>query len=619
MTSMQSKSSSHFFKKYANPELMAVLGGVLFLIQAVIFAHTRLPNMDEGSYLVKGYLYAQGVYQPFQPYAFWMNKMYMSFLPWGWLQTLTHPGLLAPRMFTILLNLLSLFGVWIVTRRMGNRWLATGAVWVMALNSSLISIYSLANSQVLIACILTWVLVLTLGDKRPTWQIGLGLALAGLMILTRENMVFVLPFLVIYIFWQNGWKTGLISFSSLAFVVVIGHLVYWPEVMTLWLRWIPVDLFQASPVSNATTITTSTGLGFVSKLHSLSMAIRVHYIALTGSILLFCLWPKKEGWQTRSQFRAAVFLGITYFVLLASHTWAALTSRACTYCTTNYFAFFHIVGILFVVILIQNLNPRPGALSATAIIITILASITAVWFSLFEQVGATLLLLPIPRMRYNQLISGWATLWDILNNKFQIVYQDARMFVPAGFGVLFGIILVVVLRLVYKRLAHLLRVKSIPFTHLLVYACLAISLILAPLTTRPYGELICRSDVIAPFEELGAQLRELAPPGSKIFLDGTRASVLLLYTPDLIILPPQLNDIYSIKEGPDSDSYLRRGLMNQAIADQWRDQADVLVIEDSRFEAWRNYFKPDQFDEVILSLESSNCPTNTVYHFFTRK
>lgn len=616
---MQRKSFPSLITKLANPELFALLGGVLFLVQAILFAHTRLPNMDEGSYLVKGYLYARDVYQPFQPYGFWMNKMYMSFFPWGWLQILTTPGLLAPRIFAIFLNMLSLFGVWIVARRMGNRWLATAAVWVLALNSSLISINSLANSQVLVACILTWVLVLTLGDQRPTWQISLGMALAGLLILTRENMVFVLPFLVIYIFWQNGWKKGLLPFFSLAFILVIGHLIYWPEVMNMWYRWIPVNLFQASTGLNPAISVTPTGLNLTSKLHSLSVAIRVHFIALIGSFLLFWLWPKKAEWHKRSHFRAAMFLGITYFVLLASHTWAALSSRACTYCTTNYFAFFDIVGILFVLILLQNLNPRPGVIAGTAILTTLLTSVTAVWFSLFEQVGGTLLLLPMPRMRNNQFLPGWATLWEVLNNKFQVGYREARTFVPVIFGVVFGILLLVLLRMVYLKFAHRLTFKPLKFPHFLVYTSLAISLILSPLTTRPYGELICQKDVIETYEELGAQLAKLAPAGSKIYLDGPRTSILLLYTPDVIVLPPQLNDIYSISNRPDSDALLRKGLMNQAVADQWRDQADVFVIEGSRYEKWRSYFQPDQFDEVYLSLEASNCPTNFIYHFFIRK
>lgn len=607
--------------KLANPEAVAVLGVIVFIIQAMIFIHTRLPNFDEGSYLLKGYLFAQGVYQPFQPYGFWMNKMYMSFYPWGWLQSLTNPGLLTARIFTVFINLISLLGVWIVTRRMGNRWLASGAIWVFALNSSLISIYSLANSQVLVSCVLTWVLVLTIGANRPTWQLGSGMVLAGLLILTRENMVFVLPFLVVYIFWQNGLKKALVSFIILFVVLLIGHIIFWPEIMYLWQRWLPEDLFVVSNFNNSAINASVSNLNMISKLHSMSMALRIHFIALIGSVLLFCLWPKKDGWRDRSHFRAAIFLGVTYAVLLASHAWAALTSRSCIYCTVSYFAFFDIVGILFCIILVQNLNLKPGYLSSTVGFTTIIASVTAIWFSLFEQVGATLLLLPVPRMRNNQIMSGWATLWDILNNKFQIAYHLARMYVPVIFGLLCGILILIIFIYLYKKIRLQPAYNKLNLTSFSVLASLVVALNLSPVTTRPYGEPICRGDVIEPYEQFGAQLETIAPTGSKIYLDGPTTSVLLLYTPGVIILPPQINDIYSKRTSNDSDALLKAGTWNEDIAQNWRDQADIFIIEKDRLEPWEDYLQADLFEAISFNLTSSNCPAEieTAYFVYKRK
>jgi hypothetical protein len=71
--------------------------------------------------------------------------------------------------------------------------------------------YSVAVPQVLIACMLVWILVLVLGDGRPLWQIVLGSLLAGLMLMTRINMLPVLPLLLLYIFWQHGVKAGILS------------------------------------------------------------------------------------------------------------------------------------------------------------------------------------------------------------------------------------------------------------------------------------------------------------------------------------------------------------------------------------------------------------------------
>ena len=51
-------------------------------------------------------------------------------------------------------------------------------------------------------------LVLVMGEQRPLWQIVLGSILAGLMGMTRINMLPVLPLLVLYIFWQHGLKAS---------------------------------------------------------------------------------------------------------------------------------------------------------------------------------------------------------------------------------------------------------------------------------------------------------------------------------------------------------------------------------------------------------------------------
>jgi hypothetical protein len=614
----QRKSFNQFLSKPTSANLIAVLGVVAFLIQAIHLIHTRLPNFDEGSYLLKGLYFAEGVIKPFQPYGFWMNKMYMAFYPWGWIQSLTNPGLYFARVSTIFMNLFTLLGVWIAARRLGNRWLATGAIWVFALNPSLISIYSMANSQVLVTCLLTWVLVFTVGNNRPTWQLGIGMSLAGLLILTRENMVFVLPFLVIYIIWQNGWKKSLIPIVILLVVLVIGHLLYWPEIFYLWQRWLPINLFPNSSVESAISNSTNTDLGFARKLHSLSMALRIHYIAFIGSLMLFCLWPKKDGWIKSSHFGAAVFLGVTYAILLASHTWAALTSRACIYCTTTYFAFFDVIGILFCVVLLKNLNLQPGKLSALVVPITILASVTAIWFSLFEQIGSTLLLFPFPRIRNNQFISGWATIWDILNNKYKVDYSSARMYVPVLFGLLCGILIIVLLRLVFKKSHHRNLIKRTNFTSFTVLSSLAAAFILTPVTTQPYGEPFCQKDVLAAYEQFGAQLASIAPEGTKIYLDGPTTSVLLLYTPGVVILPPQINDLYSMRTSKNSNALLKAGTWNDEIARNWRDQSDVFIIENNRLESWKDYFQAGEFDRTILSTASSNCISEINYYIFKR-
>jgi len=48
-------------------DAVALIGLAVYFAQAVIFAHTTVSNLDEGAYLLKGFLFATGEYRPFDP------------------------------------------------------------------------------------------------------------------------------------------------------------------------------------------------------------------------------------------------------------------------------------------------------------------------------------------------------------------------------------------------------------------------------------------------------------------------------------------------------------------------------------------------------------------------
>ena len=99
-------------------EVMAVLGGIWFLIQTIIYALTQESILDEGAYLYKGYLFATGQYVPYQAYGPWTNHMPLSFMIPGWIQLILGPGLRTGRYFAIAMAGLLLIGY---TTRRRNR------------------------------------------------------------------------------------------------------------------------------------------------------------------------------------------------------------------------------------------------------------------------------------------------------------------------------------------------------------------------------------------------------------------------------------------------------------------------------------------------------------------
>jgi len=182
-------------------EIITVLGLIVYVAQSWYFVNSLDSIGDEGAYLYKGYMFARGDYYPFQEYTFWTNKAPLAFLIPGYIQLWFGPGLREARYFAMLVSLLMLIGVWITARRLGGKTWGALAVWVFALSSAQISIYSEALSQGLIACMLAWMFVLTLGENRPLWQLVLGSALSIVIVMTRQNMAVVPALLVGYIFW----------------------------------------------------------------------------------------------------------------------------------------------------------------------------------------------------------------------------------------------------------------------------------------------------------------------------------------------------------------------------------------------------------------------------------
>jgi 4-amino-4-deoxy-L-arabinose transferase-like glycosyltransferase len=616
---------SRFFKnpisKFRNriplPEILAVSGLILYLVQSLIFIHIRLPNLDEGAYLLKGLLFARGVYIPFQPYGVWMNKMYLSFTIWGWLQALIKPGLLVPRYFTVLLGGLTVAGTWVVARRFSNRWLAAVAVWVIALNPTLISTYSIANSEILVIFELVMILVLCLGEHRPVWQLVTGSLLAGLMVLTRENMVFVLPILIAYLFWQNGRKVGFIALGSCALVLIVGHAIFWPEIMNLWTHWIPssiMDLFQ--PPAALTIDNTSSTLTWFQRLQSLALSLRTYFIPFVGSIIALILWPRKKLWTSETHFRTALFLAVTFFVLLVTHAAATLGKDYCVFCLTTYFGFWGITGTLFLIITFGALNRNPALVLKILIILLLIVASGLIWYSFFEQIGAGLLTLPVPRMRAGSFQPGWTTLWPILRDRFQMDYTNARRIVSALMGVAAGGALIVLLWVIFRKLVQKIKMN---LGYLAGVIFLGLGFLLTPLFAWPDPQSVCKGDVLGLLENSGEKLAQFIPEGSKVYLNGDFASLPLLYLKDETILPGQINQAYSRRNNDDSDLLLQNGLWNKQMARDWRDGSNVFIIGENYLSIWQEYFKENSFEEIPVSFQLPFCPDGSSLYIFTRK
>ena len=601
------------------PLVLAGVGAILYLIQAIIYAHTTVSSLDEGSYLIKGMFYLNGVYKPFEPYGPLTNKAPFAFLIPGFAEYLFGAGLRTGRYFSIFLGLLTILGVWITARRWTNNWLAAFTVWVFALSPMIIKLHARAVSEVIIACILAWICVLILDIERPLWQIILATALSAVAVFTRQNMAPILPFLIIYTFWQHGKQKGIWAFVTGSFFFLTFHIFYWPRVMTIWAPWLPENL---TPFLNPFRIPTDSvpiwdpNIDFWNRLNSFFQGIRYHFIPLLGGIFGLILLPPRANWKSAPAMRAAVFLAVSYFILAAMHGWAAIASQyesySCVFCFSNYLGFFDPLGILFFVISFAYAwNQNPNRVAQIFSVLVVLAVATGVGYSLFEQVGNGLLNLPIvPRVRSGGV--GFIAIVDALTQGLNISLVQVKRWISSSLGFLVGFAVLLATFFVWKR------TQKSNFALTLVNLFLITGVVLSPILHLGESKLDCNTDIIRDHEELGTYLASIIPAGSLVYWDGGNAYTPMIYVPEARIFPPQINDGYTFHIGGDPDVLYYFSHWNAELDARWRAEADVFIIEAKRYANWKDFLTPQEFQEFAKPSVSPSCVEGAELRIFQR-
>lgn len=601
------------------PYVVAGLGAVLYLIQAVVYAHTTVSSLDEGSYLIKGMFYLNGVYKPFEPYGPLTNKAPFAFLIPGFAEYLFGAGLRTGRYFSIFLGLMTVLGVWITARRWAGNWLAAGTVWVFALSPMVIKLHARAVSEVIVACLLAWISVLIVAERRSIWQVILAAILSAVAVFTRQNMAPILPFLILYTFWQHGKQKGLWAFAAGSLFLLAFHVFYWPRVMTIWAPWLPENL---TPFLDTFRIPTNSvpiwdpNIDISNRLNAFFQGMRYHFIPILGSLFGLILLPRRADWKSDSAMRAAVFLAVSFFTLVLMHGWAALASQyesySCVFCFSNYLGFFDPLGILFFVIVFSyawNREPKRAMGILTVFVVVTVA--TGIGFSLFEQVGNGLLYLPIvPRMRANGF--GFIALADALTQGLDMPLSLVKRWVSSSLGFLAGMSILLVAFLLWRR------EKKTNYSLILANSFLIAGFVFSPVLHLGESKLNCQTDIIRDHEELGKYLASIIPPDSLVYWDGGNAYTPMIYVPQARIFPPQINDGYTFHIGGDPDVLYYFSHWNAELDARWRGEADIFIIEAKRYDNWKEFLTPQNFQEFTQPAYSPSCEAGAELRIFQR-
>lgn len=617
-----------FFKNrklpYWTPVLLAVLGAVLYLIQALIYAHTTVPGLDEGSYLLKGYLYVRGIYEPFQPYGPFTNKAPFAFLIPGFAQYIFGPGLRTGRFFSVFLGVLTVLGVWVTARRWGGKWIAAGTVWVFALGSMTIKIQAITASEVIIGSMLAWVCVFVLAEERPLWQIILGSILAVCAVLTRQNMAPLLPLLILYIFWQHGRQKGIWSFIVIAIIFLSVHIYYWPNILAIWAPWLPKKL---TPFLDPFRLPTDSTPIWAPSIDSLNrtiaffQGIRYHFIIAVGSAFALILWSPAKNWKSAAGRRAAIFLAILYFLLFAMHAWAAVASKyehySCVYCFSNYLTFFDPIGLLLLVIAFsQSWNRQSSRVIQVFTLFFTLILSTGIGLSLFESVNDTILNMPVPRVSGGKILPGTALLVDLITNKYGLALSAIKKYLALGIGAFVGLGILLIIFIIWRRMKD--AQNRYTFNVILINSYLILGFLFIPMINARESHTECKGDLISANEQLGAYLAKIIPPNSLVYWDGGLSFTPMLYVPSARIFPPQINSAYTYQVGGDADTLFRFSHWNEELSNQWKEQADVFIIEAVRYPKWKTFLSPDKFKKYPKPSTAPSCREGSELMIFHR-
>jgi 4-amino-4-deoxy-L-arabinose transferase-like glycosyltransferase len=619
---------------------LSILAGAIYLVQSVIYLYGQRSMVDEGGYLYQGLLFAKGVYRPFQSDGLWQYNAPLSYIIPGYIQAWFGPGLLVGRLFSLFLGLLTLLGVWVVARRLAGKWAAVVALLIIALNPAIIKIYILANSQVLIACMLTWVMVLALGEDRRPWQVVLSSVLAGLMILTRHNLAPLFPILAVYIFVQNGKKIGLWALVFGLFVLLIGHIIYWPNILAMWTPWIPGNLgpFLASfrPPPDGTY--QMGPYSWDSRLLVFFQGFSFNGFVMIGFVTAMILWPKADQWKNRSSRRTSIFLAVLFAVLLAFHGLASLASNARVFNFTPYIAFFCEIGLFLVLSSYEVWSKAASRVRGFLSGIFILILFPGMGYAAFPVLGAGLkdmffniLNIHLPRthdfFRTFRFLPGSVSLREVLANKFGIVFdpfadiEGYRRILPAVAGLLMALIFLLVFVLVKRYLQNKLN-RTIGIGYLSLCTLLVASILLSPgrLMGGMYTVYDCQANSIQGYENAGKYLAGIIPVGSKIYWQSDDGALPLLYVTGAQLLPGQIFGRWSFSASPDSEKVLKFGLWNKQLSDSWALNADFILVEERLFNsAWDDFFRlHSSFTELSSTPNMVPCIDRSGFRVFQK-
>jgi len=626
------------FSKWLNNKytscILLVLASLGYSIQSWIYSQNQKSYLDEGFYLLKGYLFATGKYTPFQAYGTWTNKMPLAFLIPGYVQRILGPGLRTGRLYAFILSILILVGAIILGYRLAGKWGGALAAILLALNPATLKIYSMAISEVLIVFLLITSMVFVLGKNRTLWQILFGSFLAGMIPVTRINMLPVLPLLILYIFWEHGRKKGIYG-TLVSLVPFIGvHLIFWPGIIELWARWIPKSLIPAveqwSVNIEGTTRLPLTERTILDRFVAFIEGVRYHFPAVMGIFTSIFFWPKK--WSTSHQKKISILLISLFSLLFAMHFWNSITLDFNVFAFSVYLGFFDILGILLVITTVNNWNldtriPTQIIMSITLFIISlgIAYASSEVESSYGLSIQGLLTRRALSFEGGKIVLAPWKW-WEVFKGRLGWEYSTTVKITGVLLFMLVALILTFGVSYLLKYLNKTNEYGKKPTISYILVSFLVLGIILTPTDFLGGSRHIydCQPGVISTYEKAADEISLHIDDEEQVLWIGTDTEVVLIELMEkksIKIFPQSLNTRYTFRFGGNTDQLASRGFWNEELAQDWIDQSDTLLFEEQAINGWFKHISPlvDMKDFIMVGETSmTGCSSDERILIFQR-
>ena len=239
-----------------------------------------------------------------------------------------------------------------------------------------------------------------------------------------------------------------------------------------------------------------------------------------------------------------------------------------------------------------------------AIALVIIFSV-GIGFSLFENIGTEILGLSVPRMRDGQILPGTTTLVDIIKYRFNLELPVIKRLISSGIGFMVGVGILIISFFIWRRART--GQKSPGFALVAINSYLIAGIALSPVLHLGESRLDCKQDMILAHEQLGAYLSAVIPSNSLVYWDGGNAFTPMVYVPNARIFPLQINDGYTYRFGGDPEILHRFSHWNEELGAEWKNSADIFIIEAKRFSTWKDYLTPQAFEEYAPPPTAPTC------------